>query len=110
MIEKIVIIEQPADTTYSEKKILDFELILGNNYYTNLKSLHICFSIRFRKLTNAAQNLDANIYPVNKFFAHWIREIEIMKYGTDKSLIPTTTPKEIYRYSNSILKHCQKTL
>ena len=108
MIEKIMIIEQPADTTYSEKKTLDFELILGNNHYTNLKSLHICFSIRFRKLTNSAQNLDANIYPVNNFFAHWIREIDIMKYGTDESLIPTTTPKEIYRYSNSMLKHLPK--
>ena len=37
MIEKIMTIEQPADTTYSDKEILDFELILDNNYYTNLK-------------------------------------------------------------------------
>ena len=43
MIEKIMSIEQPADTTYSDKEILDFELVLDNNYYTNLKSLHICF-------------------------------------------------------------------
>ena len=56
MIEKIMTIEQPADTTYSDKEILDFELILDNNYYTNLKSLHLCFPIRFRKLSNAADN------------------------------------------------------
>ena len=31
MIEKIMTIEQPADTTYSNKEILDFELILDNN-------------------------------------------------------------------------------
>ena len=31
MIEKIMTIEQPPDTTYSNKEILDFELILDNN-------------------------------------------------------------------------------
>ena len=31
-----------------------------------------------------------------------------MKYGTNKSLIPTTTPKEMYRYSGSMLKHLPK--
>ena len=67
MIEKIMTIEQPAETTYSDKKILDFELILGNKYYTNLKSLHFCFPIRFRKLSSAVHNLDADIYPVNSF-------------------------------------------
>ena len=108
MIEKIMTTEQPADTTYSDKEILDFELILDNNYYTNLKSLHLCFPIRFKKLSKIAHNLDADIYPVNNFFAHWIREIDITKYGTNKSLIPTTTPKEIYRYSDSMLKHLPK--
>ena len=73
MIEKIMTTEQPADTTYSDKEILDFELILDNNYYTNLKIIHLCFPIRFRKLSNAAHNLDADIYPVNNFLAHWIR-------------------------------------
>ena len=34
MIEKMTTIEQPADTTYFDKEILDFELILDNNYYT----------------------------------------------------------------------------
>ena len=70
IIEKIMTIEQPVDTTYSHKEILDFELILDNNHYTNLKSLHLCFSIRFKKLSNKAHNLDADIYPVNNFFTH----------------------------------------
>ena len=50
MIEKIMTIEQPANTTYSDKEILDFELILDNDNYTNLKSLHLCFPIRFKKI------------------------------------------------------------
>ena len=77
MIQKIMIIEQLADTTYSDKEILDFELILDSKYYTNLKSLNLCFLIRFRKLSNAAHNLDADVYPLNILFAHWVREIDI---------------------------------
>ena len=64
----------------------------------------MCFSIRFRKLTNAAHNLDADICSVNNLFAPWIRQIDITQYCTNKSFIPTTTPKEVYRYSDSMLK------
>ena len=53
-------------------------------------------------------NLDGDIFPVNNIFAHWIMEIDITKYGTNRSFIPTTTPKEIYRYSDSMLKHLPK--
>ena len=42
---------------------------------------------------------------VNNFFAHWIKEISITKYGTNKELTPTTTPQEIYQYSEAMLKH-----
>ena len=58
MIEKSMTIEQPTDTTYFDKKVLDFELVLDKNYNTNLKSLELCFPIRFRKLSNAAKSLD----------------------------------------------------
>ena len=47
MINKIKTIEQSADTTYKDKVTLDFELILDKNYYTKLKSLHICFPVKF---------------------------------------------------------------
>ena len=61
MIEKIMTIDQPADSTYSDKKVLDFEMILDSNYYTNLKSFHLCFPVRFKKLSNIAYNVDADI-------------------------------------------------
>ena len=72
ILGKIMTIEQPADTTFSDKEILDFELILDNNYSTNLKSLHLCFPISFRKLSNAAHNLDANIEDRQDKFANQI--------------------------------------
>ena len=102
-------IEQPPDATYMDKEVLDLELILDNNYYTNLKSLHLCFPIRFRKLSNAAQNLDLALFSVNNFFAHWVMEIDIPAYGTRKCVILTTTPQEIYRYSHTMLKRLPKT-
>ena len=108
MIEKIKTIESPADTTYKDKEVLELDLTLDNDYYTNLKSLHLCFPIRFRKLSNADQVIPRTLILVNNFFAHWIKEIDIMKYGTNKSLFPTTTPKEIYRCSDEMLKHLPK--
>ena len=41
----------------------------------------------------------------NNFFAHWIKEIRITKYGTNIELLSTATPQEIYQYSDSMLKH-----
>ena len=109
MIEKIKTIEHPTDLSYRDKETLDSELILDKNYYTNLKSLRICFPIRFRKLSNAALDLDPNLLPVNNFFAHWIKEIDVTKNGMNKSLIPTTNPQEVYRYSDAMLKNLPKT-
>ena len=40
----------------------------------NMKSVHVCFPIRFRKFTNVAENLAAELMPVNNFFAHWVNK------------------------------------
>ena len=58
-IEKAI--EQPADTTFKDKETFDFVLILDKNYYTNLKSLHIFFLVKFKKFSNVAQDLDVNL-------------------------------------------------
>ena len=59
--EKVKAIEQPADTTFKDKETLDFVLILDKNFYANLKSLHICFLVKFKKLSNVALDLDVNL-------------------------------------------------
>ena len=107
MIEKIKTIEFPADTTYKDKENSEFDLTLDNDHYTNLKSLHLCFPIRFRKLSNADQIIPGTL---NNFFAQWIKEIDIMKYGANKSLIPTTSLKEIYRFLMKCLNIYQNPL
>ena len=42
---------------------------------------------------------------INNFFAQWIKEISVTKYGSDKELPPTFTPWELYHCSDSMLKH-----
>ena len=58
-----------------------------------------------KKSTNEATDTDADMIIVNNFFAHLIKEISITKYGSNKHLIPTFSPYEIYQYSNATMKH-----
>lgn len=37
MTEKFKTIESPADTSYKDKEVSEFDLTLDNDYYTNLK-------------------------------------------------------------------------
>ena len=48
--------------------------------------------------------MGADLITVNNFFAHWIKEISVTKYGTSKELTRTTTSQEIYQYSDAMLK------
>ena len=49
----------------------------------------ICFPIKIKKNTNAAIDIDADLITVNNFFAHFVKEISITEYGSDKELILT---------------------
>ena len=42
---------------------------------------------------------------VNDFFAHWVKERSIAKYGSNNGLAPTFPPWEVYQYSDQLLKH-----
>ena len=59
-------------------------------------------------MSNGDQVILETLIPLNHFFAHWIKKTDIMKYGTNKSLIRPTTPKEINRYSDEMLKYLPK--
>ena len=61
-----------------------------------------------KKFSNVATDIDADLITVNNLFAHLVKEISITKYGSNKELIPTFSPYEIYQYSDSILKHLPK--
>ena len=96
--------EKVAHPSYKDMEQLDFQILLTENYYVNPNSIHICFSIKIKKKNNAA-DMDCDLITVNNFFAHWVKEISVTKYGSDKEVPPTFTPWEIYQYSDNMLKH-----
>ena len=49
MLDDIKTIEQVAHPSYKDLQTFDFNLILDKNLYTNLKSLHFVFPMKFKK-------------------------------------------------------------
>ena len=43
----------------------------------------MCLPIKIRSKVNNANDIAAGTIPVNNFFAHWIKEIDIKRYGDD---------------------------
>ena len=106
-----------ADDSYKNKKVIEFNIQLTANHYTNFQNVHLCLPIKIN--STADEDKDGTI-PVNKFFAHWIeetvkiffahwiKEIDIKRYGDDMPTLPVTNTVDIYRYSTELLKHIPK--
>ena len=62
----------------------------------------------FEKKTNKAAAIDATMIPVNNFFAHWIKDVTVKRYGDDIAVLPINTTLDTYRYSESMLIHMPK--
>ena len=105
MLDDIDTREKLAHPLYKDKEQLDFQFLLTENYYVNPNNIHICFPIKTKKKSNNSSDIDADLITVNNFFAHWIKEISITRYGSDKELPQTFSPWEVYQYSDQMLKH-----
>ena len=105
MLDDIDTREKVTHPSYKDKEQLDFQILLTENYYVSPSNIHICFPIKIKKKSNNDTNIDSDLITVNNFFAHWVKEIIITKYGSDKELPPTFSPWEIYQYSDQMLKH-----
>ena len=108
MLDDIDTREKGAHPSYIDKEQLDFQILLTENYYVNPANIHICFPIKIKNKSNNSSDIDDDIITVNNFFAHWVKETSITKYGSDRELPPTFSPWEIYQYSDQILKHLPK--
>ena len=108
MLEDLDTREKVAHPCYKDMEELDFQILLTDNYYVNPSNIHLCFPMKFKKWSNEASDIDDDLIAVNNFFAHLIKEISITKYVSDKELIPTFFPYEIYQYSDSMLKQLPK--
>ena len=105
MLDDVDTREKVAHPSYKDKEQLDYQILLTENYYVNPANIHICFPIKIKKSVNNTADVDTDLITVNDFFAHWIKEISITKYGSDKELPPTFSPSEVYQYSDQMLKH-----
>ena len=97
-----------AASTYSDMQQLEFNLEVVNNHYINFSNMVLYLPIAFRKKTNKAAAIDATMIPVNNFFAHWIKDVTVKRYGDDIAVLPINTTLDTYRYSESMLKHMPK--
>ena len=46
--------EKPVDASYKDMEQLDFEMLLPENYYENLPSIYICFSMKSKKINKCS--------------------------------------------------------
>ena len=105
MLDDIDTREKVAYPSYKDMEQLDFEILLTEKYYVNPNSIHICFPIKIKKQTSKDADIDSNMITVNNFCSLDKRKISITKYGSDKELPPRFSPREVYQYSDQMLKH-----
>ena len=82
MLEDTDTREKVAHSFYTDMEQLDFQILL----------IHICLPIKIKKKNNQNLDIDTDLITVNNFFAHFVKEISITKYGSDKELIPIFSP------------------
>ena len=97
-----------ADESYKNKKVIEFNVQLTANHYTNFQNVHLCFLIKIKSAADNNNDIAAGVIPVNKFFAHWVKEIDIKRYGDEISILPFTNIVDVYRCSDELLKHMLK--
>ena len=86
-------------------QMLEFVIELTTNHYLNFSNIILCLPITFRKTSNKAQAIDGDTIPVNNFFAHRIKDVNIKRYGDSIAVLPINKTLDIYRYSEAMLKH-----
>ena len=94
-----------ADDTYKGHRVAQFNVKLTNNQYINFHNVHLVFPLKIKKSSDNNDDLDATLTTVNNFFAHWIKEIDVKRYGDDISILPLTSTVEIYKHSDAMLKY-----
>ena len=107
-LEKTKTKRKHADDSYKGKKVIEFNIQLAGNQYTNFHNIHLCFPIKIKSVVDNDNDLPAGYIPVNNCFAHWIKEIDIKRYGDDITILPLSNTVDIYRYPEEMLKHMLK--
>ena len=98
-----------ADDTYIGKKVIEFNVQLTANHYSNFQNVHLCLTMKVKSAaddkTDDSNNIAAGVITANNFFAHLIKETDFKRNGNDIPILPLTNMVDIYRYSDEMLKH-----
>ena len=97
-----------ADDFYRNEKVIEVNVQLIANHYTNFQNVHLSFPIKIKSAADEDNDMAAGIIPVNIVFAHFMKEIDIKRHGDDMPILPFTNTVDIYRYSDELLKHMPK--
>ena len=97
-----------ADESYKNKKVIEFNVQLIGNDYIYFQNVLLCFPINIKSAVDSNNDIAAGVITVNNFFAHWIKQIHIKRYGDDIPIIPLTNMVDVYKYSDEVLKHMPK--
>ena len=90
--------------TYKGHRVAELNVKLTNNQYMNFHNVHLVLSMKILKSTNNATNLGVTVMTVNNFLEHWIKEIDIKRYGDESPILPLINTDYIYKYSDAMLK------
>ena len=93
-----------ASPNWSDLRAFEFNMLLIANMATNFNNMHLCMPMKIKKNTNVATDIEEDFIMVNNFFAHFIKEIHIKRYGDDVRILPTNNTVHVYRYSGAMLK------
>ena len=107
-IKSIETTRKYTNDTYKDLKVIEFPVVLTKNHYSNFQNIHLCFSLKFKSKANNNNDLAGGIVTVNIFFAHWIRELNIVRYGDERPILRTTNTVDVYGYLDELLKHMPK--
>ena len=87
--------EAYAAQTYTDKKSLEFTVNLAANTYTNYSSMCVVIPIQRKKKIDNTAEINETLMTVNKFFCHWLKEIDIKRYLDEVHILPTNNTVEI---------------
>ena len=94
-----------CDDTYKDQRNLEFVIELSAGRYTNYSTMQVVLPVYFRKNSAATTDIADDVITVNNFFARWLKEINIVRYPDDITILPSNTTVPIADYSANILKH-----
>ena len=94
-----------CDDTYNDKRNLEFVVKLSAGKYTNYSTMQLVLPVRFKKKTDDKVNLAGTVVTANNFFTRWLKEISVMRYPDDITILPSNNTIPIADHAASILKH-----